>query len=131
MATHPTPIRNDIADFVVDKLDAGSTNATPRLIYRTAAIAAVATLNFDGTAAFGDAAAGIATAAAIADDTNTVGGTVTNAIATDKDNTTILEMTAGAATGVPATEPDITLSSATVPAGVTVSIASLTYQAPS
>lgn len=131
MATHPTTIRNDIADFVVDKLDVGSTNTTPRLIYRTSADATVSTLNFDGTAAFGDAVGGIATAATIASDTNAVGGVVTNAIATDKDNTTILEMTAGAATGIPATEPDITLSSATVPAGVTVSISSLTYQAPS
>lgn len=130
MSSHPTAIRDDIADFVVDKLDLGSTNPTPRLIYRTTGNATVATLNFDGTAAFGDSSAAIATANAIASDTNAVGGVVTNAIATDKDNTTILIMTAGAATGVPATEPDITLSSATVPAGVTVSIASLTYQAP-
>lgn len=132
MSTHPVAIRNLIANTVVDSLDAGSTNATPRLIYQTAGDVEVATLNFDGTSAFGDAASGIATANAIADDASATGNAspVTKAIAVDKDNVTILEMTAGEATGVPATEPDITLTTAIIAPGTVVNISTLTYQAP-
>lgn len=132
MATHPIAIRDDISNFVVDKLDAGATNSNPRLIYQTAGGVTVATLEFDGTTAFGDSVGGIATANAIADDPSAVGNAspVTQAIATDKDNNIILEMTAGEATGVPATEPDITLTSAIIAAGTSVNISTLTYQAP-
>lgn len=122
--THPTAIRNGIANHVVDQLDQGSANPTPRLILQTSGAAAVATLNMDGTAAFGDAAAGVATANAIADDTNTNAGTATQCILTDKDNTTIIQGSVGTS------GEDINLSSNVFASGDTARITSLTYTAP-
>lgn len=132
MATHPTAIRNGIVNHVVDQLDAGSTNATPRALYQTAADATAATLNMNGTAAFGAASAGVATANAVANDTNAAGNAnpVTKVVFTDKDNNEIFRATAGEATGVPATEPEITMSNATISSGDTVQLTSLTYTGP-
>lgn len=123
MATHPTAIRNDIADFVVDKLDVGSTNAAGQFIFQTSGAAEVATLAMSNPA-FGAAAAGVATANAITDDTNATGGTTTQCVLQDRDETTIIEGTVGTS------GTDIIISSTTIGAGDTVSITSLTYTAP-
>ena len=61
MATHLVAVRNDIANFVVDKLDAGSGNPNGQLIFCTGGSDEVATLEL-ANPAFGAAAAGVAIA---------------------------------------------------------------------
>lgn len=56
--THPTAVRNGIADFVVDQLDEGTPPG--KLIFRTAGDVPVATLTFSNPA-FGAAVAGVRT----------------------------------------------------------------------
>lgn len=124
MPTHPTAVRNDIADLVVDKLDVGSGNPNGQLILNTAGDAEVATLDF-ANPAFGAAASGIATANAIADDSSATGGTTTKCVLEDRDGTAIVEGTVGTS------GTDIVLSSNVITATDTVSISSLTYTAPS
>lgn len=119
--THPTAVRNAIADAVVDSIDTGGAGS---LIFQTSGDAEVATLTFSATA-FGAASSGTATAAAITSDTDATGGTVAkfkiqNGSAAD----------AGFAGAVGTSGSDINLSSLTVGAGDTVSISSLTYTAP-
>lgn len=121
--THPTAVRNGIADFVVDQLDEGTPPGT--LVFQTSGDVEVATLPFSATA-FGAAAGGTATAAAITSDTSATGGTIAkarlkNAAGTDK---IICSVTATGGGG------DIELSSVIISAGQTVSISSLTYSAP-
>ena len=121
--THPTTVRNTIADAVVDSIDTGGAGS---LIFQTSGDVECATLTFSATA-FGAAAAGTATANAITSDTSATGGTVAkfkiqNGSAAD----------AGFAGSVTATSGggDIELSSVAVGAGDTVSMSSLTYTAP-
>lgn len=121
--THPTAVRTGIADFVVDQLDEGTPPG--HLVFQTSGDVAVATLTFASTA-YGAAASGVATAAAIVSDTNAVGGTIAkarqkNAAGTDK---IICSTTATGGGG------DIELSSVVVSAGQTVAVTSLTYTAP-
>jgi archaellin len=121
--THPTAVRTGIADFVVDQLDEGSPPG--HLVFQTSGDVAVATLAFSSTA-FGAAASGTATAAAITSDTDAVGGTIAkarlkNAAGTDK---IICSVTATGGGG------DIELSSVSISAHQTVSMSSLTYSAP-
>lgn len=120
--THPTAVRNGIADYVTALIDAGAGSGV--LVFRTAANAEVATLTFAATA-FGAAASGVCTAAAITDDTDATGGTVTNFEIRDSVATVIASGSAGDA----GTE-DIVLTSATIGAGDTVGCDSLTYTAP-
>jgi len=119
--THPTTVRNAIADAVVDSIDTGGAGS---LIFQTSGDVEVATLIFSATA-FGAASGGTATAAAITSDTNATGGTVAkfkiqNGSAAD----------AGFAGAVGTSGSDINLSSLSVGAGDTVSMSSLTYTAP-
>lgn len=121
--THPTLVRTGIADFVVDQLDEGTPPGT--LVFQTSGDVEVATLTFANTA-FGAAAAGVATAAAIVSDTSATGGTIAkarlkNQAGTDK---IICSVTATGGGG------DIELSAVIVSAGQTVSMTSLTYTAP-
>lgn len=121
--THPVAVRTGLADFVVDQLDEGTPPGT--LVMQTAGDVEVATLTF-ANPAFGAAAAGTATAGAIASDTSATGGTIAkarlkNAAGTDK---IICSVTATGGGG------DIELSSVIVSAGQTVSLTSLTYSAP-
>ena len=120
--THPTAVRTGIADFVVDQLDEGTPPGL--LVFQTAGSVTVATLTFSNPA-FGGAVAGVATASAITSDTNAAGGTTTkaelrNAAGTPK---ILCSVTATGGGG------DITLSSAIISAGQTVSMTSLTYTA--
>ena len=120
--THPTAVRDGIANFVVDQLDEGTPPG--KLVFQTSGDVAVATLTFS-TTAFGNSSSGTATAAAITSDTNAVGGTIAkvrlrNAAGTDK---IIGSVTATGGGG------DIELSSVVISAGQTVSLSSLTYSA--
>ena len=117
--THPTDIRNGIADHVVDQLDAGT------IEFLTSGDAEIATLTFASTA-FGDAANGIATAATITADTDCNAGTVTKFEAKTSGSVVIFEGTVTATGG----GGDIILSSTAIGAGDTISISALTYEAP-
>lgn len=121
--THPTAVRNGIADFVVDQLDEGTPPG--KLEFQTSGGTSVATLTFSNPA-FGAASSGTATANAITSDTNADGGTIAkaemrNAALTAK---VLCSVTATGGGG------DITLSSVVISAGQTVSMTSLTYSAP-
>lgn len=121
--THPTTVRNGIADFVVDQLDEGTPPGN--LVFRTSGNVEVATLPFSNTA-FGSASSGTATANGITDDTSATGGTIAkatleNAAGTAKVNCSVTASGGGG---------DIELNSVVVSAGQTVSTTSLTYTAP-
>lgn len=122
--THETAVRNALANLIDDQVNAGATNPSGRVIFRTGANATVATIAFSATA-FGAAANGEITANAMTDDTNAVGGTVANFIITDRDNVTVLT---GTVTGIGG-GGDIELSSTSIGAGDTVSITALSYTA--
>lgn len=122
--THPTDIRNELADLVVDKIDVGGAGT---IVFQDGGQndSDVATLTFSATA-FGPAANGIATAAAITDDTDCNTGTVTKFTvfsgAGDSCFTGSVTATGGGG--------DIILSSTGIGNGDTITISSLTYEAP-
>jgi len=120
--THPTAIRNDIADLIVDKIDTGGAGT---IVFETSGSAEIATLTFSAPA-FGDAASGIADAASITDDTNCNAGTVSQFKVVSGAGTTIFTGSVVATGGT----GDIVLSSVAIGAGDTISISSLTYEAP-
>lgn len=131
--THPTSVRNAIADLVVDLVDAGggslgaiimmdnSTNKTE-----------IATLQMENPA-FGAAAAGVATAndtaGIVAEDTSATGGTTTYYQMVDTDQVIDTDEVFDGDVGTSGT--DIVLSTNVIPAAGTVQITSFTYTAPS
>lgn len=121
--THPTAVRNAVADAVLDPLNTGG-----KLVFRTSGNAnspgtPCATLMLSATA-FGSPSNGVKTANAITSDTNAAGGTVATAtLQTSAD--AIRVHCAVAASG-----SDINMSNGlTVGAGDTVTCTSLTYEA--
>ena len=120
--THPTTVRNGMANYVVDLIDAGAGAGTLEL--QTSGDVEVATLTFSDPA-FGDAASGVATANSITSDTSATGGTVAKFIIQDSDSTLVVS---GTVTGTGG-GGDIEMSSVSVGAGDTVSMSSLTYTA--
>ena len=123
--THPTAVRNGIADYVVDLLDVGSTNAAGQIELQTSGDVEVATLAMSNPA-FGAAASGIATANSITDDSSATGGTVAKGVLQDRDEGDVVLFSVTATGG----GGDLELSSVSVGAGDTVQITSLTYTAP-
>lgn len=121
--THPTTVRNTLADTVVDLIDAGAGAGT--LEFQTSGDVEVATCTFSATA-FGAASSGTATASAITDDTNATGGTIAKARAKDSNTTEVFACSVTNTGG----GGDIELSNVVVSAGQTVSVTSLTYSAP-
>ena len=119
--THPTAVRNGLADYVVDLIDAGAGAGT--LEFQTSGNVEVATLTFSDPA-FGAATGGTATASAITSDTSATGGTVAKFVVKDSNGNPVFH---GA---VSTSGSDINLSSLAVGVGDTVSISSLTYSAP-
>jgi hypothetical protein len=121
--THPTAIRNLLTDTTVDQIDL---NTPPgKLVMQTSGGATVATLTFPNPA-FGSAAAGTATANAIADDTNAVGGTIAKGELRQGGATPIVLFSVTTTGG----GGDIQMNSVTVSAGQTVRVSSLTYSGP-
>ena len=113
--THETAIRNGLADYVVDAIDAGTTDSQGDLVIMTTGEGTeVATLNCSATA-FGAATGGTATAAAISSDTSATGGTAATFKFQDRDNTRIF----GGTVTAPAGGGDIELSSTSIGAGDT------------
>lgn len=122
--TLTTAARNAACNAIVDLIDGGTTDANGDLVIRTSGNVEVATLAFSNPA-FGAAATGVATAGTISDDTSATGGTAANFIFQDRDNTEVLEGSAGDV----GTE-DLVLSSASVGTGDTVSVTSFTVTVP-
>ena len=121
---HSTAARNAMADAAVDRLDLGTTNASGRLIFKTAGDSVLATLPMSNPA-FGSASSGTATASAITNDTNAAGtGTATKFDLVNRDGTVVISGTVGNGSG-----GDINLSSNVITAGDTVSMSALTYTA--
>jgi hypothetical protein len=121
--THPTAVRNAVADLVVDRVDAGAGAGT--LEMQTAGDVEVATLTFSDPA-FGAAAAGTATASAITADASATGGTIAKARLKDSVGTEVCACSVTATGG----GGDIQLNSVVVSAGQEVAVTSLTYSAP-
>jgi len=121
--THPTTVRNSLADLVVDLIDAGAGAGTLEL--QTSGAVEVATITF-GDPAFGAAAAGTATANATTPDSSATGGTIAKFAAQDSDgNDAFLgSVTATGGGG------DIEMNSVVISALQTVTLTSLTYSAP-
>jgi hypothetical protein len=126
--THPTAMRNILADTVVDLIDSGGPGKLKFRLTGTAGSpgTAAATLTFSATA-FGAASSGTATASSITSDTNATGNASPVATATlEQAGGTIMVHCAVAASG-----SDINLTGGlTIGAGDTVSCSSLTYSAP-
>ena len=129
--THSTTIRNGIANYVVDALDAGD---AAKLVIRTTGTVGspgteVATLTFSDPA-FGNAGASVAGRAdanTITEDSSATGGTAATATLQTSADAVCVHCSVTATNG----GGDITLSSVTIGAGDTVRISSLTYAAPS
>ncbi len=119
--THPSTVRNTLADTVVDLLDAGA--GAGFLEFQTSGDVEVATLTFSDPA-FGNASGGTATANSITDDSSATGGTTDRFDAEDSDNTDVFYGS------VAVSAADINLSSVVIGASDTVSVTSLTYSAP-
>lgn len=117
--TLETIARNAACDATVGLLDGG----TLELLTSADAVVATHTL---GTPAFGAAANGVATANAIADDTNTAAGTITKFSAKTSGGAAVFTGTATVTGG----GGDIELTSDTLAAGETSSITSLTHTQP-
>ena len=120
--THPTAVRNALADYVVDQLDIGGPG---KVVLQTSGGVTVSTLTF-ANPAFGAASAGVANANAIVDDPAAVGGVVTKAELRQGGGTAIVLCSVTATGG----GGDIQLNNTTVAAGQVVSITSLSYTAP-
>lgn len=121
--THTTAVRNALADLVVDLIDAGA--GAGYIEFQTSGDAEVATCPFSDPA-FGAAAAGIATASAITDDSSATGGTIAKFRLKDSND---LEVLAGTVTVVSG-GGDIELSAVVIAALSTVEMTALTYEAP-
>jgi len=123
--THTTPSRNAVADACVDLVDAGVADPQGDLVFMTVGDVNVALLNMSNPA-FGSAAIGVATAAAIADDPSAAGGTIAKFKLQDRDNAEILQGSVTATGG----GGDIELSSVVIAATDSVAMTSLSYAAP-
>lgn len=121
--THPAAVRTVLADAVVDRIDLGPAAGT--LEMQTSGDVEVATLTFSDPA-FGAAASGTATAAAITADSSATGGTIAKARAKDSTGTEVFACSVSNTGG----GGDIQLNSVIISAGQQVSITALTYSAP-
>lgn len=127
--THPTAVRNAMCDLVVDLIDADS--GAGYLEFQTSGDSEVATCPFSSTA-FDDAgsaggnSAGVATANSMTDDSNATGGTIAKARAKDGADTEVFACSVTATSG----GGDIEITSVAIAASETVSVTSLTYEAP-
>lgn len=123
VTTISTAARNAACDAIVDLVDGGTTDANGDLVIQTSGDVEVATLALSNPA-FGAAASGVATAAAITDDSSATGGTAANFILRNRDNTEVIR-------GLVATSgAELNLSSIAIGAGDTVAVSSLTVTVP-
>ena len=124
--TLETIARNAACNGIVDLVDVSGPG---KLQFKTSGgtstfdNGAVATLTFSATA-FGNAATGVATAAAITSDTNAAGGTTTKAYFYDGANAPVLWCS------VSTTAADINLTNNVIAATETVAVTALTVTVP-
>ncbi len=122
--THPTAVRNEVCDLIVDGLNSG------KIFIQESDDSEVATLTFGATAfddagAAGGNAAGVATANAITADSSAAGGTAAKGELRESDDTprALFSVTVTGGGG------DMEMSSVSVGGGATVSCSALTYEA--
>lgn len=120
--THTTAIRNGLADYVVDAIDGGAGDANGDIVIMTSGLSEIVTLSFSNPAFFA-AAAGVATAEAIADGISGPGGTAAIFKVQNLANVEIFRGMVSATGG----GGDMQLSSTSIGAGDTVTITSFTY----
>jgi len=122
--THVSAIRTSVADLVVDSLDVGSTHSGGSIFFSDSAFSEIAICRLNNPA-FGAASAGVATliVSPAVQDTSTIAGTIANAAFRDRDDVTKFNCTVAVSGG------DITVPTVTIPAGVTLTVTSLTYTA--
>lgn len=126
--THSAAVKNGICDYTVDLID-GGTGDNGQIIFRQAGTEAVATIDFQdpafSAASAGELDDGVAEALGVPlEDTNVVGGTITNFSIHNKDGTSLITGTANTTTG------DIVLTSATLANGETLRLTELYYVVP-
>lgn len=122
--THPSSMRNLIADQVTAQCDVGTTKA--QLLFKDSGSTTVCILTFSSSA-FDVAAAGVAVANTIADGNSTIAGTVTIGLirsATEFNTVLSCSITSTGGGG------DIELSSNVISSGQTISMTALQYAAP-
>ena len=117
--TLETVARNAACNGVVDLLNSGT------IRFETVGNSEVATCTFNATA-FGDAATGTATAAAIVDDSSATGGVIDHALV----RTSATALVATCTCTVTAGGGDFELTSLTIGAGDTVSVTAMTVTQP-
>lgn len=119
-----TTLRTNACNAFVDGLDVGTTDATGDMaVYTTAFGTLLATLLFTNPA-FGNAAAGVATASAITSGVAGNSGTAAAVRNRDRDNTTCWDMTAAAGSG------DYNMNSTTITTSDVVACTSYTFTVP-
>lgn len=123
--TLSTAARNAACNAVVDLVDGGSSDANGDLVLMTSGDVEVATLAFSNPA-FGAAASGVATAAAITADSSATGGTAALFKVQDRDNTEIWRGTVG----TPGSGADLELQSTLIGAGDSVTVTAFTMTMP-
>lgn len=122
--THPSSMRNLIADQVTAQADVGSTFA--EMVLQDTGSTALVILGMSSTA-FGAASTGLATAFAISTGTVIVAGTATKGIIrSSTQNNTVVSFSVTSSGG----GGDVELTSNILSTGQTVEITSLTYTAP-
>ena len=123
--THTTTIRNGLADYTVDAIDVGTTDATGDVVVQTAADVTLCTINL-ANAAFGAASSGTATAAGLPKE-GTAGATGTAAKfrVRNRDNTEIFQGTVTVTGG----GGDMELSSTSISTNDVIRINTFTYTA--
>lgn len=122
--SHAAATRNALASAYAAQVDAGTTYAGGRLVFKTSGDVEVATLILSATS-FAAPSNGVIVANAISPDTNATGGTVAKFSIESRAGAETLSGTVTASGG----GGDITLSSTGIGAGDTVSVTSLTYEA--
>lgn len=123
--THTTTIRNGLADYTVDAIDAGTTDATGDVIVQTSGDTILCTINL-ANAAFGAASSGTATAAGLPKEgTAGASGTAAKFRVRNRDNTEIFQGTVTVTGG----GGDMELSSTSISTNDVIRINTFTYTA--
>lgn len=120
--THPTATRNAVVDFVVDRVDVGSTNPSGRLYFQTSADADICFITCQ-LPAFGSAASGSASMSGVPLTSTASAGTATVAKAQFRNRNDTAEINCTVSTS----GADINLSGTALGAGDTIRIDSLSY----
>lgn len=121
--THPTAVRNGLADHVVDQLDTGTGDASGDMIITTSVPATLVTIALQNPS-FGAAASGTATMNGSPSGTATASGTAAEFECRNRANTTKFS-------GAVATSgSDLNISNTTIAINDKVQITSFTYSAP-